>query len=227
MFAKFWNALCAQFNKLGDSFRRADPVAEMRLEYERGLARLRRAREGLASYRAVADQLALRAERDAHALENLDTRVDALLAAGDRPAAATAAVEADELRRRLEAARIETAGHEERYAAQLDALRDAAAQLKKTREDIRRYDAELRMGDAEAEAFKLMQGLDTDFTGDFAQIAEVIEDKLARRRAHARVAVDVAGDPTPKQRREERAALGEELLRRREAARALAVVQPA
>ena len=220
MITKCWNALCAQINKLGDRFREADPVAEMRLEYERALSRLRAAREGLAGYRAVADQLALRVDRDARRMETLDLRIDAFLAAGDREAAAAGAVEAEELRSRLEAARAELAGHEKRYAEQVEAIREAGGRLQRTRDDIRRYDAELRMGDAEAEAVRLMQGIDADFAGPFAQIAETIEDRLAKRRARARVSLDVRGDLAPNHRRQERLALGEELLRRREAARA-------
>ncbi len=57
IFGKIWRSIQAQLNKLGNTIRGIDPIAEMQLEYDRSVIELRSGREGLAQYRALVERV--------------------------------------------------------------------------------------------------------------------------------------------------------------------------
>ena len=62
------------------------------------------------------------------------------------------------------------------------------------REKITKYDAELKMSEAEAEIAALSQSFDMDLTTDFGQLESMIQGKIDANRGKARVATDMSSE---------------------------------
>ncbi len=54
---KFWTAFMAQINKVANLFWEADPVAQMRYEYDRAVEQLKEGRTGLEQYRGLVERV--------------------------------------------------------------------------------------------------------------------------------------------------------------------------
>ena len=54
---KFWSAFMAQINKVANLFWEADPVAQMRYEYDRAVEQLKEGRTGLEQYRGLVERV--------------------------------------------------------------------------------------------------------------------------------------------------------------------------
>ena len=54
---KFWSAFVAQINKVANLFWEADPVAQMRYEYDRAVEQLKEGRVGLEQYRGLVERV--------------------------------------------------------------------------------------------------------------------------------------------------------------------------
>ena len=54
---KFWSAFVAQINKVANLFWEADPVAQMRYEYDRAVEQLKEGRGGLEQYRGLVERV--------------------------------------------------------------------------------------------------------------------------------------------------------------------------
>ena len=57
IFHKFWSAFVAQINKVANIFWEADPVAQMRYEYDRAVEQLKEGRIGLEQYRGLVERV--------------------------------------------------------------------------------------------------------------------------------------------------------------------------
>ena len=57
IFHKFWSAFVAQINKVANLFWEADPVAQMRYEYDRAVEQLKEGRGGLEQYRGLVERV--------------------------------------------------------------------------------------------------------------------------------------------------------------------------
>ena len=72
------------------------------------------------------------------------------------------------------------------------------------KDKIQKYDAELKMSEAEAEVAKLTQSFNMDITTDFGQLEDVIQRKIDTNRGKARVASDLSSEGIDKINAEER-----------------------
>src|SRR6266513_439351 len=54
---KFWSAFVAQLNKVANIFWEADPVAQMRYEYDKAVEQLKEGRTGLEQYRGLVERV--------------------------------------------------------------------------------------------------------------------------------------------------------------------------
>ena len=54
---KFWSAFVAQINKVANIFWEADPIAQMRYEYDRAVEQLKEGRGGLEQYRGLVERV--------------------------------------------------------------------------------------------------------------------------------------------------------------------------
>src|SRR6266705_745658 len=164
IFRKFVTVIRAFFNGIANALWERDPIAIMRLEYDRSVEQLQDGRKGLELYRGLVERVVRQTTMGKSQVEKLKAEVKSYLKAGDR----------------------ETAG---KFALQ---LQNANKQLAEVREKIERYNADLKMTAAEAEIARIAGDLDFDVTTDFGQIEQIIQQKIDTNRGKVRVAADLS-----------------------------------
>jgi len=189
---KFWSALRAQLNKLANVFWEADPIAQLRYEYDAAVEQLKDGRKGLEMYRGLVERVTRQVqENEAHA-KRLEAQAKAYLQANDRETAGKFAVELQKARQAVAENRQQLEVHEQAYQNNLKKIQRANQKLVEVRERIQKYDADLRMSEAEAEIAKLAESFDLNVTTDFGQIEQVIQQRIDTNRGKARVAADLS-----------------------------------
>ena len=194
MFGKLWRAIKAQFNKMANFFWRADPIAQMQLEYDEAVQELKAGREGLAQYRALVERVGQQVDKDQETVNTLSAKVKAFLQAGDRETAARYALQLKQAQGELKENQTQLDMHEKAYQNNLTKIKHASSKLGDLKEKISKYDAELKMSRAEAELAKVSEAFNVDITTDFGQVEEMVQDEINLNRAKARVTSDLSGE---------------------------------
>lgn len=189
---KMWSALRAQFNKIANYFWEADPIAQMRYEYDMAVEQLKEGRQGLEIYRGLVERVTRQVQTGGKHVESLQAKAKAYLSAGDRETASRFALELQQARAELAENESQLQMHETAYGNNLEKIKHANHRLSEVRTRIRKYDAELKMSEAEAEVAKLAESFDFDVTSDFGQIEDVIQNRIDENRGKARVAADLS-----------------------------------
>ncbi len=189
---KFWSAFVAQINKVANIFWEADPVAQMRYEYDRSVEQLKEGRAGLEQYRGLVERVTRQGSANKSHVQKLDAETKAYLKAGDRTTAAKFALELQKAKAELAANESQLQMHETAYGNNLKKIQHANEKLIELREKITKYDAELKMSSAEAEIAKLSETFDVNLTTDFGEIEGVIQQKIDQNRGKVRVAADLS-----------------------------------
>jgi phage shock protein A len=191
---KFWSAIRAQINKIANVFWEADPIAQMQYEHDKALEELKEGRKGLELYRGLVERLTRQVATSKSHVQKLEAETKAYLKIGNRETAAKFALE-------LQKAKAELAGHEEQlklhetaYENNLKKIKHASGKLAQVRDNIQKYDAELKMSAAEAEIAALSESFNLNLTTDFGQIERVIQERIDRNRGKARVAADLSSE---------------------------------
>jgi phage shock protein A len=216
---KFWSAFVAQINKVANLFWEADPVAQMRYEYDRAVDQLKEGRGGLEQYRGLVERVTRQSQANRSHVQKLEAETKAYLKAGDRETAAKFALELQKAKEQLAANEQQLQMHETAYGNNLKKIQHANEKLIELREKIQKYDAELKMSAAEAEIAKLSETFDMNLTTDFGEIESVIQQKIDQNRGKVRVAADLSERGIAEIKAEERmqGQLAEEALRSFEA----------
>jgi phage shock protein A len=189
---KFWSAFVAQINKVANIFWEADPVAQMRYEYDRSVEQLKEGRAGLEQYRGLVERVTRQVSANKSHVQKLEAETKAYLKAGDRTTAAKFALELQKAKAELAANESQLQMHETAYGNNLKKIQHANEKLIELREKIQKYDAELKMSSAEAEIAKLSETFDVNLTTDFGEIEGVIQQKIDQNRGKVRVAADLS-----------------------------------
>ena len=84
--------------------------------------------------------------------------------------------------------------HEKAYNNNVDKIRHASGKLAGVRDKIKKYEADLKMSNAEAELARLSQSFNFDVTTDFGELEMVIQEKIDLNRAAVRVASDLSDE---------------------------------
>ena len=189
---KFWSALVAQINKVANLFWEADPVAQMRYEYDRAVEQLKEGRTGLEQYRGLVERVTRQASANRSHVQQLEAETKAYLKAGDRATASKFALELQKAKGELATNEGQLQMHETAYGNNLKKIQHANEKLIELREKIQKYDAELKMSSAEAEIAKLSETFDMNLTTDFGEIEAVIQQKIDQNRGKVRVAADLS-----------------------------------
>lgn len=215
IFGKMWAAIKAQLNKLANFFWEADPIAQMRYEYDKAVEELKDGRKGLEQYRGLVEKVARQVREGERAVKKLEAQIKAYLRAGDRQTAAKFAVQLQKAKASLAANQEQLAMHEKSYDNNLKKIKHANKKLAEVRDKIQQYDAELKMSEAEAEIAALSQSFDMDVTTDFGQLEDVIQRKIDTNRGKVRVASDMSAEGIAEIEAEERmeAQLAEDALK--------------
>jgi len=211
---KLWAAMRAQLNKIANYFWESDPIAQMRYEYDQAVEQLKDGRKGLEIYRGLVERVARQVESGKGHVANLQAKAKAYLTAGDRETAARFALELQKARNDLAENQQQLAMHEQAYGNNLEKIKHANHKLAEVRAKIQKYDAELKMSEAEAEVAALAESFDFNVTTDFGQIEAVIQDRIDRNRGKSRVAADLSERGLEEVRAEQRleATLAEQAL---------------
>ena len=106
---KFWSAFVAQINKVANLFWEADPIAQMRYEYDQAVNQLKEGRTGLEQYRGLVERVTRQVSANRSHVQKLEAETKAYLKVGDRATAAKFALE-------LQKAKQELAGNEQQLA---------------------------------------------------------------------------------------------------------------
>jgi phage shock protein A len=211
---KFWSAFRAQLNKIANVFWEADPIAQMQYEHDSAVEQLKEGRKGLETYRALVERVNRQSAGARDHVQKLEAETKAYLKAGQRDSAAKFALELQKAKKDLAAYEEQRLMHEESYENNLKKIQHASKKLAEVREKIQKYDAELKMSAAEAEVAAIAQSFNMDVTTDFGQIEQMIQGKIDKNRAKARVASDLSQEGLASIQAEERMekAMAEEAL---------------
>jgi len=189
---KFWSAMMAQINKVANLFWEADPVAQLRYEYDRAVEQLKEGRTGLEQYRGLVERVTRQVAANKSQVQRLEAETRAYLKAGDRQTAAKFALEMQKAKEELAANDQQLQMHETAYGNSLKKIQHANEKLIELRDKIQKYDAELKMSAAEAEIAKLSETFDVNLTTDFGEIESVIQQRIDQNRGKVRVAADLS-----------------------------------
>jgi phage shock protein A len=189
---KFWSAFVAQINKVANLFWEADPIAQMRYEYDTAVAQLKDGRGGLEQYRGLVERVTRQVAANRSHVQKLEAETKAYLKAGDRTTASKFALELQKAKQELAANEGQLQMHETAYGNSLKKIQHANNKLIELRDKIQKYDAELKMSAAEAEIAKLAETFDLNLTTDFGEIESVIQQKIDQNRGRVRVAADLS-----------------------------------
>ena len=201
---KFWSALRAQLNKIANVFWEADPVAQMRYEYDSAVEQLKEGRKGLEMYRGLVERVNRQVQDNEAQCQRFEAQAKAYLKAGERETAGKFALELQKARKQAAENRQQLELHEQAYQNNLKKIQHANEKLIDVRQKIQKYDAELRMSEAEAEISKLSESFDMNVTTDFGQIEQVIQERIDRNRGKVRVAADLSQKGIPEIEAEQR-----------------------
>lgn len=194
IFKKFFGAIRAQLNKLANFFWEADPIAQMQYEYDSAVEQLKEGRKGLEQYRGLVERVSRQVKEGEAHVAKLTSQAKAYLKVGDRETAAKFALEVQKAKAQLEQNKQQLDMHETAYQNNLKKIQHANKKLGEVREKIQRYDAELKMSEAEAEIAKLSSSFDMNVTTDFGQLEQVIQGKIDANRGKVRVAADLSSE---------------------------------
>lgn len=229
IFGKVWGALRAQFNKLANFFWEADPIAQMRYEYDRSVEQMKEGREGLELYRGLVERVTRQVREEQRRIAQLEAQAKAYLKAGDRDTAGKFALEMEKLRGDIRQNEEQLAMHEQAYNNNLLKIQHAGKKLADVRSRINKHEAELKMSEAEAEVAKLAEQFDFNVTTDFGQLETVLNERIDKNRAKVRVSADMStkgiADIQAEQNMEQN--MAEDALRKLESEMGLATPQAA
>ncbi len=189
---KMWNAFRAQVNKVANWFWTRDPIAQMQLEYDEAVQQLKEGRQGLEQYRALVERVSRQVANGEKRESQLTAKIKAYLKAGDRTTAGRLAIQLNENKTELEENRQQLEMHERSYGNNVEKIKHASKNLGKVREKIKKYEADLKMSEAEAQIAQLSQTFNFDITTDFGEIEQVVQEKIDLNRAKVRVAADMS-----------------------------------
>ena len=204
IFGKFFGSMRAQLNKLANYFWEADPIAQMQYEYDLAVEQLKEGRLGLEQYRGLVERVSRQVKEGEAAIKRITAQAKAYLKAGDRETASKFALELQKAKTTLDQNNEQLVMHETAYQNNLKKIQHANKKLVEVQERIHKYDAELKMSEAEAEVAKLSQSFDMNLTTDFGQLEQVIQRKIDTNRGTARVASDLSAEGIDKIHAEEK-----------------------
>jgi phage shock protein A len=191
---KIWAAIRAQLNKVANMFWEADPIAQMRYEYDRSVAQLKEGREGLEMYRALVEKVSRQVKANEAHVAKLAAQAKAYLSAGDRETASKFALELEKAKAEMAQNVEQLKMHEGAYDNNLKKIQHAGKKLAEVRSRIDKQEADLKMSEAEAEVAKLAEQFNFNVTTDFGQLDDVLQRKIDRNRAAVRVSADMSNE---------------------------------
>ncbi|HUS28393.1 MAG TPA: PspA/IM30 family protein [Kofleriaceae bacterium] len=189
---KFFGAIGAQFNKLGNWLFNKDPIAQMQYEYDKAVEQLKEGRVGLEQYRGLVERVSRQVKEGDATVTKLTSQAKAYLKMGNREMAAQFAPQLTKAKAQLAENQQQLQMHEEAYNNNLKKIQHANKKLIELKDKIHKYDADLKMSEAEAEIAKISSSFNMDVTTNFGQLEDNIQRRIDTNRGRARVAADMS-----------------------------------
>ena len=189
---KFFGAIAAQFNKLGNWLFNKDPIAQMQYEYDKAVEQLKEGRVGLEQYRGLVERVNRQVKEGEALITKLTGQAKAYLKMGNREMAAQFALQLTKAKAQLAENKAQLQMHEEAYNNNLLKIQHANKKLMELKDKIHKYDADLKMSEAEAEIAKISSSFNMDVTTNFGQLEDNIQRRIDTNRGKARVAADMS-----------------------------------
>jgi phage shock protein A len=189
---KFFGAIGAQFNKLGNWLFNKDPIAQMQYEYDKAVEQLKEGRVGLEQYRGLVERVTRQVKEGEALITKLTAQAKAYLKLGNREMASQFALQLTKAKAQLTENQQQLAMHEEAYNNNLKKIQHANKKLMELKDKIQKYDADLKMSEAEAEIAKISSSFNMDVTTNFGQLEDNIQRRIDTNRGKARVASDMS-----------------------------------
>jgi len=189
---KFFGAIAAQFNKMGNWLFNKDPIAQMQYEYDKAVEQLKEGRVGLEQYRGLVERVSRQVKEGEALTAKLTAQAKAYLKLGNRDMAAQFALQLTKAKAQLAENQAQLKMHEEAYANNLTKIQHANKKLIELKDKIHKYDADLKMSEAEAEIAKISSTFNMDVTTNFGQLEDNIQRRIDANRGKARVAADMS-----------------------------------
>ncbi len=189
---KIWKVIRAQFNKLANFFWTRDPIAQMQLEYDNSVEQLKEGRKGLEQYRGLVERVNRQVNLGEKRVQTIQSKIKSYLKAGDRSTAGQLAIQLKEAQDEIAENRQQLEMHEKAYENNVEKIKHASKNLTKIRGNIKKYEADLKMSQAEAEMAKLSQSFNFDLTTDTGELEMIVQEKIDLNRAKVRVAADLS-----------------------------------
>lgn len=189
---KFFGAIAAQFNKMGNWLFNKDPIAQMQYEYDKAVEQLKEGRVGLEQYRGLVERVARQVKEGEALTAKLTAQAKAYLKMGNRDMAAQFALQLTKAKTQLAENQQQLKMHEEAYNNNLTKIQHANKKLIELKDKIHKYDADLKMSEAEAEIAKISSTFNMDVTTNFGQLEDNIQRRIDANRGKARVAADMS-----------------------------------
>ncbi|APZ90823.1 PspA/IM30 family protein [Fuerstiella marisgermanici] len=200
---KIWRSFKAQMNKLANFFWTADPIAQMQYEYDQAIEQLKSGKDGLAEYQALVRKVARQVDGNKKHVAQLEAKIKAYLQSGDRDTASKFALELQKAKAEMAENVEQLEMHEKAYDNNVRKIKNATKKVGEIKDKISKYDAELKLSRAEAELADLATTFNFDVTTDLGQIESVLQEKIDKNRAKAKVAADLSDEGIADIEREE------------------------
>jgi len=192
IFEKFFKGIRAQFNKLANVFFEQDPIAMMRYEHDKAVEAVKEGRAGLEQYRGLVEGVTRQVRDGERKVAKLKAQAQSYLKAGQRDTAGQFMIQFKQAQEELQLNQEQLAQHEMAYENHLKKYKHANKSLGEVRKKIERYEADLKMSEAEAQTAKISESFEFNVTTDFGQFEQVLQSKIDANRGAVRVATDLS-----------------------------------
>lgn len=186
--------IASQFHKGVTKIRALDPIAEMKMEVDRKIAKLLDGRKGL----QISGALLARADRVIETgkdrVAKLEGEVKSYLMSGDRQTAARLVLQLQQTKKDLEENIASRDMNKAAFDNDVEKLRFAQDQVSELRARIERRDANLRSSRVNAEVARLRHELDVDVTTDLGQADQIVQDEIDANNAEVQVSAALSGN---------------------------------
>jgi len=189
-------------------------LAESQLQ--QATERLKEGRQGLTTYQALVFKVQQQVDEGRRRVLRLTGEIKAHLKAGNEEVAAQLALELGQAKQDVAANEEQLKLHQQAYENNLLKMKTALKDIEKTKTELEKRKAALKMERALAEVAEAAGALNTQFdvSSDFGRIMGKLDDQINQSRARSKVASDLSGEGVDKikARQDAEKAMARELL---------------
>jgi phage shock protein A len=180
-------------------------LAEAKLQ--EATERLKEGRQGLVSYQALVLKVQQQVDEGRRKIVRLTAEIKGHLRANNEAVAAQLALELSQAKGDLTTNEEQLGLHQQAYENNLLKMKTALKDIQKSRHELEKRKAALKMERALAEVAEAAGALNANFdvTSDFGQIMGKLDDQINKSKARSKVASDLSGEGVERLKAQEQA----------------------